>query len=193
MNWIDCRLLIRSDLYRYCGQDNLTSFIQIYRIAPGFRYSFWMRITFYLKKQYWLLPIFIIIRLLLSRLQVKYGILIPYNTLIGGGLYIGHFGGIVLNHKVIIGRNCNINHGVTIGETFGGRSPGTPRIGNNVYIGPGAFIVGGIEIGDYVAVGANTVVNKSVPESAVVVSGPFRIVSSRGSGEYITNTLPQVK
>jgi serine O-acetyltransferase len=133
-------------------------------------------------------PCYAIARLWLRRLQVKFGICIPYNTFIGSGLYIGHFGGIVVSSDAIIGKNCNINHGVTIGATYGGKHPGTPVICDNVYIGPGAFVIGGIEIGSHVAIGANTVVNKSVPENAIVVSHPGEIISHKGSGSYVINT-----
>ena len=121
-------------------------------------------------------------------MQNLYGILIPYNVKIGRGFYIGHFGGIVVNADVVIGTNCNLNHGVTIGVTYGGKYPGSPVIGNNVYIGPGSFIIGGIEIGNNVAIGANTVVNKSLPDNAVVVGPSGEIVSYKGSSSYVINT-----
>jgi serine O-acetyltransferase len=116
------------------------------------------------------------------------GICIPYNTRIGSGLYIGHFGGIVVSSNAVIGKNFNINQGVTIGATYGGKYPGTPTIGDNVYIGPGSFVIGGIKISDNVAIGANTVVNKPIPENGVVVSPPGEIVSWKGSTNYIVNT-----
>lgn len=71
---------------------------------------------------------------------------------------------------------------------MGGKYPGTPTIGNNVYLGPGSFILGGIKIGNNVAIGANTVVNKPVPENAVIVSSPGEIISYKGSEDYIVNT-----
>ena len=133
-------------------------------------------------------PFYVLSRLRLHFLQYKYGISIPYNTEIGKGLYIGHYGGIVVNHMAQIGPNCNLNQGVTIGATYGGRSPGVPVIGANVYIGPGSFIIGGITLGNHVAIGANTVVNKSVPDNGVIVSEPGRIISYKGSSNYIVNT-----
>jgi serine O-acetyltransferase len=147
-----------------------------------------MRTAKYLKGKVFLFPCYAIARYWLGRLKYKYGISIPYNTRIGSGLYIGHFGGIVVNADAAIGKNCNINQGVTIGATFGGKYPGTPIIGDNVYIGPGSFIIGGIKIGNNVAIGANTVVHKFIPDKAVVVSTPCEIISTKDSSSYIINT-----
>ena len=88
-----------------------------------------------------------------------------------------------------IGRNCNINHGVTIGTTYGGKFPGTPVIGDNVYLGPGSKVIGGITIGNNVAIGANAVVTAPVPDNAVAVGVPARVVSDKGSVDYIVNTV----
>jgi len=123
--------------------------------------------------------------LCLKHLEYKYGISIPYTTKIGSGFYIGHFGGIVVNSKAIIGSNCNISHGVTIGETYRGNSKGTPVIGNQVFLGPGAKVLGNIHIGNNAAIGANAVVTKDVPENGVVVGSPGKIISFNGSAGYI--------
>ncbi|WP_208609878.1 serine O-acetyltransferase [Desulfofustis glycolicus] len=148
-----------------------------------------MRTTRFLKeKGGFLLPLTVLCRLWLRRLQFKYGISLPYNTEIDRGLYIGHYGGIVINHQSVIGKNCNLNHNVTIGATYGGKLSGTPKIGDNVYIGPGSFIIGGIYIGHNVAVGANTVVTKSVPDNGVVAGPLGEVISYKGSGNYVINT-----
>ena len=83
---------------------------------------------------------------------------------------------IVINHKSIIGKNCNLSQGVTIGRTFRGNKKGVPIIGDNVFIGPGAVIIGNINVGNNVAVGANCVVLKDVPDHAVVVGVPGTIL-----------------
>jgi serine O-acetyltransferase len=110
---------------------------------------------------------------------------ISFDTEIGGGFYIGHAGYVVINTHAVLGTNCNISPGVVIGE--GGRAGqrGTPVIGNNVYIAPGAKIFGGLSIGDNVAIGANAVVNTSVPPGAVVAGNPGRIVSFRGASDFV--------
>ena len=73
--------------------------------------------------------------------------------------------------------NCRIHSDVNIGEA-GGRAP---RIGDNVYIAPGAKIFGGITVGDNAAIGANAVVNTDVPAGVTVAGVPARVVSERGS------------
>lgn len=65
---------------------------------------------------------------------------------------------------------------------------GAATIGNNVYIGPGAKIIGSVKIGDDVAIGANCVVTKDVPDHAVVVGVPGRIISYRGAAGYVIHT-----
>ena len=182
--------ILTSDLYRYCAKRDLCSFVACIIRIPGFRYSFFMRTAWYLKSRGALfLPLYAVCRMLLNHYQFKYGISIPYNTEIGPGLYIGHFGGIIVNCDAKIGRNCNINQEVTIGATYGGKYPGTPVVLNNVYLGPGSKIIGGIVIGNHAATGANCVVTKSVPDNGVVVGIPAEIVSSKGSGEYVVNTV----
>lgn len=108
------------------------------------------------------------------RYGMRYGITLPPKVAPGPGLFIVHAGSIVVNGHARIGRNCRIHAGVNIGET----GAGVPRIGDNVYIGPGAKLFGDIEIGDDVQIGANAVVSRSVPSNCVV-SGPHaRVVSA---------------
>lgn len=97
-----------------------------------------------------------------------------------GGLQIHHYGNLVVNGGVRVGRNCSIHQGVNIGSNIG--SDSVPQIGNNVWIGPGAKIFGAIKIADNVCIGANTVVNKSILQPNVTVAGnPSRIVKYTGN------------
>ncbi len=84
---------------------------------------------------------------------------------------------MVVHHEVIIGNNCNINHRVIIGDAYGGKSPGVSAIWHNVYIGPGAKIIGGIIVGNNVEIGANCVITKLLPDNALVVDVPGEIRS----------------
>jgi len=180
--------LVQSDLYRYCANKAMGEFLKHLITHPGLKYLFVMRSVKYLKgKGIFGFPVYIIARLVLRHYGYKYGISIPYNTKTGKGLYIGHFGGIVVHYEAIIGDNCNINHEVTIGATYGGKYPGTPVIGNNVYMGPGSKIIGGITVGNNVAVGANCVVSKPIPNNAVVVGVPGEIISLDGAANYVIN------
>ena len=122
-------------------------------------------------------------------MQKHYGIQIPWNTRIGKGFYIGHFGTIVINGATIIGDNVNISHGVTIGQSNRGSKKGTAIIGNEFYIVPGAKIIGHVVIVNNVAIGANAVVTKDVPDNACVVGVPARVISMEGATSYINRKV----
>ena len=111
-------------------------------------------------------------------IEILLGIYIPSNCEIGPGLYINNFMGLVINPRVKIGKNCSIGHGVIIG-TAGDGTPNAPRIGDNVFIGSRAIIIGGITIGDNVRIGANAVVNKDIPSDVTAVGVPAKIVITR--------------
>ncbi|MCR4650565.1 MAG: serine acetyltransferase [Lachnospiraceae bacterium] len=134
----------------------------------------------------------ILLRLKLRRLSVKSGIQIPTATQIGAGLYIGHFGTIIINPNVKMGSNINIASGVTIGKTNRGEKAGTPVIGSRVWIGTNAVIVGGITIGDDVLIAPNAYVNTDVPSHSVVIGNPAVIHHRENATEgYINNIVEQ--
>src|SRR5215472_2856760 len=94
---------------------------------------------------------------------------------IGGGLYIGHIGGVHINPGAVLGRNCDVAHRVTIGTSAMGR-PGAPDVGDGVYIGTGATLIGKIKIGNEAKIAANTLVISNVPAGATVMGVPGRII-----------------
>ena len=100
-------------------------------------------------------------------LSLKLGFSIPYDVF-GPGLAIVHYGTIVISSGSKIGENCRIHAGVNIGANAGGTKAAT--IGNQVYIGPGAKIVGDITIGDNAVIGANAVVVEDVPAGVTVAA-----------------------
>jgi len=100
---------------------------------------------------------------------------LPPNAEIGGGLCISHVGGVVLHPRVVIGRNCDLSHQVTIGTAGLGRTA-VPRIGHDVSIGAGAVLIGDIQIGDGAHIAANSLVNRDVPAGATVMGVPAKIV-----------------
>jgi serine O-acetyltransferase len=114
------------------------------------------------------------------RLGAKLGIVISPNCF-GPGLSIAHPGMLVINDQVTVGKNCRIHAGVNIGTLYGA----APKIGDNVYIGPGAKIFGGITIADNSAIGANAVVCKDVPAHVTVAGVPAQVVSQKGSVDLI--------
>jgi len=99
---------------------------------------------------------------------------IPINSILGGGLLITHPNGIVIHPKAKVGPNCLIFQQVTIGS----RDGGIPVIGGNVDIGAGAKIIGNVNVGNHVRIGANSVVLNSVPDSCTVVGIPARIIKN---------------
>jgi serine O-acetyltransferase len=118
-------------------------------------------------------------------IEMTTGVDLPPATTVGNGFYVGHFGGIIVTDAAVIGENCNISQGVTIGMSGRGENRGAPVIGNRVYMGPGAKIIGPITIGDDVAIGANAVVVKDVPANAVVGGVPAKVINMNGSGDFI--------
>jgi len=94
---------------------------------------------------------------------------------IGPGLYIGHIGGVHINPQAVLGRNCDVAHRVTIGTSAMGRE-GAPVLGDDVYIGTGATLVGKIKIGNGAKIAANTLVISNVPAGATVMGVPGRII-----------------
>lgn len=189
MKFKEYAYLIYSDLYRITGVITPTLLLKHILTGGAFKYNFWMRTSLYTKKNRALkYSIYPIARLFLRHFTYKLGISIPPETKIGSGFYIGHFGGIVLNSQAIIGKNCNISQGVTIGQANRGKNKGCPILGDNIYIGPGAKIIGAIIIGNNVAIGANCVVTKNIPNDSVVVGVPGHIISKNGSREYVPNT-----
>ena len=111
------------------------------------------------------------------------GIQIPSSVQAGHGLYIGHFGGVILHADVVMGSNVNLSQQVTIGIGGFGENRGTPKIGNQVYIGPGAKVFGPIEIGDGCIIGANAVVNRSMPARSIVAGVPAKVVREASENE----------
>lgn len=108
---------------------------------------------------------------------------------IGKGFFIGHFGTIVVNTDVVIGENCNIAHGVTIGVTRRGSRAGVPVIGNRVWMGAGTIIVGKITIGDNVLIAPGAYINFDVPSNSIVIGNPGVIKPSTAATEGYINNL----
>ncbi|CAM2838051.1 serine O-acetyltransferase [Flavobacterium succinicans] len=117
--------------------------------------------------------------------EITTGISIPASAKIGHSFYIGHFGGIIINSKAVIGDNCNISQGVTIGVSGRGERRGTPVIGDKVYIGANSVVSGHITIGNEVLIGACSLVNQSFSDCSVVLGVPAIIISQKGSKGYI--------
>lgn len=121
------------------------------------------------------------------RLRVKYGFSIPLNVF-GPGLSIAHFGSIIVNGNAKVGENCRIQDSVTIGATNG--ESDAPVIGNNVFIGSGARIIGKVNIASDIAIGANAVVVKDFNKSGITIGGvPAKKISDNNSHSNLNKFL----
>jgi len=108
------------------------------------------------------------------------GIEIHPGAQIGKGFFIDHGMGVVIGETTIIGDDCTLFQGVTLGGTGKEKGKRHPTLGNGVVVGAGAKVLGNITIGDNVYVGANAVVLKNVPSDSTVVGVPGRVVRHRG-------------
>lgn len=113
------------------------------------------------------------------------GIYIAPDASIGPGLYIGHWGCTRIGRQVRLGAHCNVSPMVFIGFGAKGGKTGVPTLGDRVYVAPGAKVVGPIRVGDDVAVGANAVVCRDVPDHVTVGGVPAKVISNKGSAPYL--------
>lgn len=110
----------------------------------------------------------------LSRLFT--GIEIHPGAVIGRRFFIDHGMGVVIGETAVIGDDCTLYHGVTLGGTSWQKGKRHPTLGRDVVVGAGAKVLGPIEIGDGARIGSNAVVVKSVPAGATAVGVPGRII-----------------
>lgn len=183
---------LRADVYRYCGKADLQAFISAYMQYPGFRFTYYLRKVAYYsaRKRSWGAFAYAYNRILLDHYRFKYGFDISPVTSIGPGLYIGHFGGIVISPYAILGRNVNIAQGVTIGATSRGTRKGAPTLEDRVWVGTHAIIVGKITVGHDALIAPGAYVNFDVPSGVVVLGNPGKVVSTTGSSGYVNNIQP---
>lgn len=113
------------------------------------------------------------------------GIEIHPGARIGRRFFIDHGMGVVIGETAIVGDDCLLYQGVTLGGTGKEHGKRHPTLGNHVIIGSGAKVLGNITIGDHVRIGAGSVVLKSVPDHSTVVGVPGRIVRSRLDNEEV--------
>jgi serine O-acetyltransferase len=110
-------------------------------------------------------------------LRFAFATVLPYTASIGRNTLLNWNGlGIVIHHRAVIGDNCTIGQGVTIGGRSGYEA--VPVLGNNVLVGVGAKLLGPIKIGDNATIGANAVVIKDVPAHATAVGVPAKILKT---------------
>lgn len=182
--------IIESDSKRYGIQK--ISIIKLFSIFfikpnPGLKFTIIFRATQYYRRKNRLFFYFYF--LWYRALKVKYGFDISYRTQIGKGLYIGHFGQVIIHGDAIIGDNCNLSQGITVGVSNYGDKKGVPIIGNNVFIGPNACVFGKINIGNNVTIGANCVVTESIEAQKTLTVSKPTVIDKDLSPYYIHNSI----
>tara|TARA_R110002012_G_scaffold34820_8_gene100067 strand:- start:9785 stop:10351 length:567 start_codon:yes stop_codon:yes gene_type:complete len=177
--------IIKSDLFRFHSSCDHFSLVKRLSKDPCFRFLFFFRKA---KSSSKISILGIFYNYLYKRYTIKYGIQIPKTVKLGAGFLMLHQGGIVVNSQTIIGDNCTLMHNVTIGNTKRGSKQGTPIIGNSVYIGPGAVVVGKIKIGNNVLIAPNSYVNIDIPSDSIVLGNPCVIKPDKDATKgYINN------
>lgn len=169
----DFRQYVQADIAAYgLGRVSLYNWLRIDQL----RFQLRLRRLEYLSNcQRWRLLSRVVLEVMNHNLAVRLGVTIPKNVF-GPGLCLVHRGTVVVNPSAKVGANCRIHPSTSIGDYNG-----TPTLGDNVYIGPGAKLYGPITVGDNVAIGANAVVNSSIPSNCTVGGIPARILSEQGA------------
>lgn len=182
--------LIASDIYRVYGKEPTSKQKMVLKKSMEHKYlRMWRKASYYNEHK----PGSFLARLYsyrLFNLKNKTQMSIPPEVKIGPGLYMGHLGRVIINENAILGKNINLSTGITIGQTNRGSKMGSPTIGNNVWIGTNAVIVGKINIGDDVLIAPNAYVNMDVPSHSIVIGNPATIhPSGNATKDYINRTV----
>ena len=181
--------LILSD-YKRCNIQKINFWILlktfVFQPNPGLKFLTIFRLTQYYRRKNRIFFYFFF--LWLRRLKVKYGFDISYRTKLGKGIYIGHFGGIVIHGDTEIGDYCNLSQGITIGISNYGEKIGVPTVGHHVFFGPGSCVFGNVTIGNHVTIGANAVVTENVQDNYTILS-PKSIQIDKDLSPYFIHNL----
>lgn len=164
---------IIADFYRWHGEKFSKKQHRKYKKIPQYKFTYVMRKCQYNRNRSKLKYYFY--GYIFRKLKAKYTCDIPQQTEIGYGFKIEHIGAIAINPNVKIGNNVNIYSGVVMGIEKRGPRKGNPVIGNNVWVGANAAIVGNITVGNNVLIAPGAFVNFDVPNNSIVVGNPGAI------------------
>ncbi|RTL25534.1 MAG: serine acetyltransferase [Burkholderiales bacterium] len=167
---------VRMDVARYGGWRTLLTEQSLWAVLWFRLGSALLLIRLRPLRRVCLVPWFVIYKVL----ETTHGISLPLGLKVGGGLRIWHFGGIFVNVKTVIGCNCTLRQGVTLGSRYDD-GPG-PILGDNVDLGAYAQVLGEVRIGDDARIGGMTVVLCDVPDGCTAVGVPARVLPSRTTG-----------
>ncbi len=179
---------IRSDIAKYkkySGKNALLLILTQQGLWAIITYRFWnsiyeSRLPSFLKK------IMLVFGVISQKwIEIITGIQLPYSAKVGKSFYIGHFGHIIINANSVIGENCNISQGVTIGVSGRGKNRGVPVLEDNIYVGANVTVAGKITIGSNSVLGANSLVVKDVEPNTTVLGVPAVKINDNDSSAYI--------
>jgi serine O-acetyltransferase len=120
--------------------------------------------------------------------EILTGIDLPCEVTLGRRFRIDHFGGIIISGDAVLGDDCIVRNGVTVGLKHTGHR-GSPILGDRVDIGAGAKILGPIRIGDDVIIGANAVVLTDVPPNSLAVGVPARVLPRKTQSPVVDREM----
>lgn len=171
--------MFKYDLKRVEGRSNFKKIIENPEIQQIYLYRKYNEVKFKILKKiiYYFYRIYSFIL----------GIQISLDCKIGKGLNINHWGSIVINPNAELGENINLHPGINIGQENRGERKGAPKIGNCVWIGMNAVIVGKIIVGSNVLIAPNSYVNFDVPDNSIVIGNPAKIIYRKDATEGYIN------
>jgi serine O-acetyltransferase len=147
------------------------NYLQILLLYPGVHALFWYKVGHF----FWKIKFKFIAELISLITRFFTGIEIHPGAIIGKRLFIDHGYGVVIGETSVIGDDCTIYHGVTLGSNKYDLKKRHPTIKNNVIIGSHAQIIGNIVINDFAIIGSNAIVTKDVGEGKIIISNNLSI------------------
>lgn len=170
---------LRQDYLRFGkGQPNLLKYMCRAIFSAGFRAIMLYRIGYWFREHH-----LIILAVLVERVMHHVShCWISTKARIGPGFVVAHVSGLVIGGATQIGSNCDVRQNVTFGGNYSKKHPSgrqQPVVGDNVSVGAGAVIIGPITIGSNSIIGANSVVNRDVPENVIVFGVPAKVIKEK--------------
>lgn len=160
--------------------------VEVFFLYPGVQAVFWHRAAHFLYKH----NLKFLARWISQTTRFFTGIEIHPGAVIGRGLFIDHGMGVVIGETAVVGDNCTIYQGVTLGGTGKEKGKRHPTLGDNVMVGSGAKVLGPFRVGNNSKIAAGAVVLSEVPENSTCVGVPARVV--RLEGERVCADLDQI-
>ncbi len=180
---------LRDDIHAVLERDPAArNSFEVLLLYPGIWAVFWHRFSHFLFKH----KIKFIARFISQTVRLFTGIEIHPGATIGKRLFIDHGMGVIIGETTIIGDDCTIYQGVTLGGTGKDHGKRHPTLGNNVMVGSGAKILGPFVVGDNSKIAAGAVVLSEVPPNSTCVGVPARIVKREGV-KISENDLDQIR